>query len=407
MHAQRDWLARLTVDTMTGFQATEVLEFGAKLERLGVAIQMLMAPRVEDTFVWRQEGHRSAASYLAEKTGTLEGSAAAALETARQLGELPETAACLTWGSFSAAQVKEIASAATVHPGAEGELIEAAARSGLSGLKTRCRRTKALASFENDEKGREDAIHRSRFFRHRHDPDGGVRIEARLTPADGARILEAVKAKAGYFSDEARRAGVYEALSSYMADGLVSLADDALLGTGTGIARPTVILRVDLAALQRGELDRKATEVGADADDTGSRSPGYVEFCEIAGVGPVSLATATRVLDDAFVKLVITDGVDVQSVCHLGRTIPAHLKTALEERDPVCAVPMCGNNYYLENHHIVAVTDGGPTSLANLVRICCKWHHDLITYEGWRLAGIPGAWQWHMPPGSDGLGQSP
>jgi hypothetical protein len=32
MIARRGWLAQLPLDTMTGFQATEVLEFGAKLE---------------------------------------------------------------------------------------------------------------------------------------------------------------------------------------------------------------------------------------------------------------------------------------------------------------------------------------------------------------------------------------
>ena len=117
-------------------------------------------------------------------------------------------------------------------------------------------------------------------------------------------------------------------------------------------------------------------------------------------------ATATRVLGDAYVKLVISDGIDVRSVCLLGRTVPATLQTALEQRDPVCSVPRCDNPYYLENHHLTPVAEGGATSLENLVRIC-KWHHDLITYEGWRLTGIPGAWQWHMPPGSDGLGQSP
>jgi hypothetical protein len=401
LRAQRDWLTHLDFETMNGFQAQEVLEFGAKLERLGRATVMLAAPRVDDTLFWRQEGHRSAASYLAEKTGTTEGGAIGVLETARQLGDLPETAKCLQWGDFSAEQVKEIASAATVHPGAEAELIEAATRSGLKGLKTRCQRTKALASWENGERGRENAIRKSRFFRHYKDPDGGVRIEARLTPADGARIVEAVKAKAGLFADEARKSGLYESTRAYLADGLVSLADDAILGTGTGIARPTVILRVDLAALRRGELAK-----GTPANDDAGPAHCHDEVCEIPGVGPVSLATATRVLGDSFVKIVITDGVDVRSICHLGRTVPAHLQTALEERDPVCSVPLCETDFSLENHHLVAVTNGGPTSLANLVRIC-KWHHDLITYEGWTLTGAPGAWNWHPPPDFDALGQAP
>ncbi len=392
MDQERTWLTGLDFDTMSGFQATQVLEFFAKLERLAMAGIMLAAPKVEDTHIWRQEGHKSSATFLAEKTGTTVGKAIGVLETARQLGDLPETAACLKWGQFSAEEVKEIASAASVHPAAEGELIEAAGRSGLKGLRTRCQRMKAIASWETDEVGRENAIRKSRFFRHRIDPDGAVRLEARLTPADGARILEAVKAKAGYYFDRARESGVYESMSAYCADGLVSLADDAVCGNGTGIARPTVILRVDLAALRRGELERG--------------EPGGDEICEIPGVGPVSLATATRVLGDSFVKIVVADGVDVRSVCHLGRTVPSHLATALEERDPICAVPRCEADHLLEVHHIVPFIDGGPATLANLVRIC-RWHHHLLTYERWRLEGQPGAWEWYPPADFEGLGQAP
>jgi len=392
MDRERTWLSGLNFDTMSGFQATEVLEFFAKLERLAMAGIMLAAPKVDDTHVWRQEGHKSPASFLAEKTGTTVGEAIGVLETARQLGDLPETADCLKWGHFSARQVKEIASAAAVHPAAEGELIEAAARSGLKGLRTRCQKMKAIASWEMDEVGRENAIRKSRYFRHQVEPDGAVRLEARLTPADGARILEAVKAKAGHYFEQARKAGLYESMSAYCADGLVSLADDAVCGSGTGIARPTVVLRVDLAALRRGELKR------ADSDDG--------EVCEIPGVGPVSLATATRVLGDSFVKIVVANGVDVRNVCHLGRTLPSHLQTAVEERDPICAVPRCDTDHLLEVHHLVPVTEGGPTTLDNLVRIC-RWHHNLLTYERWRLEGKPGAWEWYPPSDFDELRQAP
>lgn len=381
--AQRTWFSGLAVQSMTGPQCAEVLEYASRLERLAQAMQMVMAPKVEDSFIWRQQGHRSAAAYLAQKTGKTEGAAVGVLETARQLGELPATANCLKYGEFSTEQVKEIAAAATVHPGAEGELLEAAARCGLKGLKARCQKTKALASWENDEVGRENAIRKSRFLRTSHDPDGAVRLTARLTPADGARIMEAVKAKAAVFFDEAGRAGADESTAASMADALVSLADDAIVGTGTGIGRPTVVLRVDLAALQRGETQ------------------GH-EVCEIPGVGPVSLATATAVLGEAFLKLVISDGTDIRTVCHLGRTIPAPLETAVVERDRFCAVPRCDNDSRLEIHHIVPVTKGGPTCLSNLVRIC-KWHHDLVTYEGWTLLGQVGDWSWHPPPDFDGL----
>lgn len=374
----RAFVADAEVESMTGGEAVEHLEFCSKLERLGAAGSMVFAPQVEQCFAWRQEGHRSAAGFLAARMGVHEGKARGVLETAKQLGELPETATCLRRGDFSVDQVKAIAAAASVHPGAEGELIEAAARSGLKSLQARCERTKALASWENDEVGRERAIHGRRFFRHFIDTDGGVRFEAKVTPADGARIKEAVGAMARSLMDEARAAGVHEPMSACAADAFVALADHAVVGTGTGIGRPTVVLRVDLAALKRGETD---------AD----------ELCEIPGIGPVSLATARRTLGDCFLKIVIREGSEIRSVCHPGRTIPAHLETALQERDPQCVVPGCDNSLYLQTHHRVAVHEHGRTTMENLVRIC-TWHHDLISYEGWRIDGRPGSWSWHPPP---------
>ena len=37
------------------------------------------------------------------------------------------------------------------------------------------------------------------------------------------------------------------------------------------------------------------------------------------------------------------------------------------------------------------------TSLDNLGRVC-RWHHDLISYEGYVLGGGPGAWELRAPP---------
>ena len=38
-------------------------------------------------------------------------------------------------------------------------------------------------------------------------------------------------------------------------------------------------------------------------------------------------------------------------MCHAGRSVSAHVQSALEERDPVCVVPGCDVAHGLENHH--------------------------------------------------------
>ncbi len=53
------------------------------------------------------------------------------------------------------------------------------------------------------------------------------------------------------------------------------------------------------------------------------------ERCEIPGVGPVSAEWVRGLLGDAFVTAIVTKGKDITTVGHLGRHIPAELRTAL------------------------------------------------------------------------------
>ena len=136
---------------------------------------------------------------------------------------------------------------------------------------------------------------------------------------------------------------------------------------------------MDLAALRRGSL-----------------GPG--ELCEIPGVGPVPLRRARELMGDSITHLVITRGVDVLTVAHLGRSIPAPLRTALVERDRTCVVPGCDVAQGLEiDHWDVPFAEGGVASMANLVRICGH-HHRLRHHEGFTLSGAPGRFRWD-PPG--------
>ena len=88
----RETVAALEPGCFTGEQAAELVGQFAAIERLGAAGRTVMARRVEETNLWRREGQRSAAHWMAAKTATSVGSAAGALETARRLEALPATA---------------------------------------------------------------------------------------------------------------------------------------------------------------------------------------------------------------------------------------------------------------------------------------------------------------------------
>ena len=68
-----------------GEDAARLLSLFAEAERLAGAAKALMARRVEETSVHKSEGCRSAAEFLAKKTGTSVGAAGRELETARRL----------------------------------------------------------------------------------------------------------------------------------------------------------------------------------------------------------------------------------------------------------------------------------------------------------------------------------
>ena len=137
-------------------------------------------------------------------------------------------------------------------------------------------------------------------------------------------------------------------------------------------------LRVDIAALRRGRLHNGET-------------------CEIPGVGPVPLATAVNEVGNAILKVIITDGVDVRSVCHVGRAVPAHIRSALEDRDEEVRGSglRCGQGLEID-HYQIGFAQDGPTELWNLCRLC-RWHHYLKTHSGYAITGEPGSWEWSAP----------
>ena len=138
-----------------------------------------------------------------------------------------------------------------------------------------------------------------------------------------------------------------------------------------------VIVRIDYESLKRGL---------AEAEET----------CEIAGVGPVSVATVEELLGDAFGAAIVTNGVDVFTVTHLGRSVTEHQRTALEARGYQCEVPGCGSTTALEIDHIEDWAKTFRTELALLAWLCRRHHRDK-THKGWRLQGPPGSRRWVAP----------
>lgn len=353
--------------------AAELVAVFAEIERLGAAGKLLLAKRAAESGEWQKGGHRSAAHWLADESGTSIGSAVAALETSGRLTELDDTRDKLVAGELSQAQVTEIASAVMNDPAAEEELLRVASTEGLKTLKEKCLRVKAAAT---DGQQRHDKVHASRFFRHWEDDEGAVRGEFKLTPTAAAPLLAKIDAERERIFRQARKDGRRESYAAYSADALAALGAEGTSGTSDC----KVIATVSHDALVRGY-----TEAG--------------ETCEIAGVGPVPVDTVKAMMEDAFLAAVVTDGVDVYNVAHLGRKPTAHQRTALEARGAQCEVPGCGSTMSLEIHHTRQWAKTFETSLRELAWVC-KHDHGQISYDGFELVGPPGDRMWISPDGN-------
>jgi Domain of unknown function (DUF222) len=131
--------------------------------------------------------------------------------------------------------------------------------------------------------------------------------------------------------------------------------------------RYLALLRVDVEALRRGNAQSG-------------------ELCEIAGVGPVPVSVAREVLGEAIVKLVLTNGVDVLNVTHLGRGPTAAQRAALLWINPTCSVQGCPRSR-IEIDHQKPWAQTHHTRLDELDGLC-QFHHDLKTRLGYAL--VPG-----------------
>src|SRR3954470_1106466 len=156
---------------------------------------------------------------------------------------------------------------------------------------------------------------------------------------------------------------------------MIDLARDSLDGgTAPGPRRKDPIrhlglLRIDLEALVRGR-------------------PVFDETCEIAGLGSISVDTARELLGESILKLVITKGVDVINVTHLGRGPNTAQKIALLWQLAECSRLGCPRRARLEDDHTYGYEyhKTKHTRLDETEPLCDPDpDHDLKTYKGWAL----------------------
>ena len=154
---------------------------------------------------------------------------------------------------------------------------------------------------------------------------------------------------------------------AHWADALAAAAEAALtVGPPRMGWQPEVLVHLDLELLRRG-----------DEDSTGRAA------CRVDEGPDLTREVARRITCDCELRSLLFDGKTgaTLDVGRRRRTPTAAQRTALWVRDGGCRFPGCGQRRYVDAHHIVHWTDGGPTSMPNLVLLCrlCRvphnWHY--------------------------------
>jgi hypothetical protein len=427
-------VAQLDPSRLTGPDAARLYALFVRVERLSMAGKTLLAPRIDESGVWRDSGHRSPAVMLGELEGVPTGQARGTLAVGHRLGQLPGTEDALRNGTLSGPKVAELSGAGVLDPAGEAALLEGAAEQPLQLVKERCQRSRAT-SVHNDPVAAVRRIHADRHFTWWTDPEGAFCYQGRDNADRGARILQQMDWTAGRLAqaeddspppsdpgaqpttERNRRADAFFLLMTGGASGRSDrsgdpgpdIDDDADPGppdgqisgqpeigagrthrTGATPARgrpPDDSVRGVAPSPPDDVIDRPPScsvmvRVDLDALLRGTALPG--ETCEIDNQGPIPVAMARDMANDSFLRFVFHQAGDIRSISHFGRTINRHLRTALAHRDRCCVVPGCGVSYGLEIDHVIPFAMGGPTELSNLA-LLCHHHHWLKTYEGWTL----------------------
>ncbi len=309
----------------------------------------------------------SCAEWLAWRTGRMIGTCRENVRVAHALEDLPETSAEMKAGQLSYAKVRAITRVGTKET--EARLLRYADKCSAAELERIVRGWKHLS--RDGELTAEEVRHQRRTLSVVIDADGTYVVRGRLEPEAGAVLMRAIEAATdALYRKEDPDARPTSRQRRADAAGLVA---ERALAAGLGAEA-----EADAAEATQSGTRAERYQVTVHAEMSTLEEHGEGGRSELDGVR-VSAETSRRMACDAsLVQMLHREG-QVVSVGRKTRTIPPHLRRALEERDRGCRYPGCGSRF-TEAHHVKHWADGGETSLANTV-LLCRRHHRLV-HEG-------------------------
>jgi Domain of unknown function (DUF222)/HNH endonuclease len=320
---------------------------------------------------WAEWELPSCAAWLSWKCQLTSGTAREHVRVARAIRTLPVLSAEFAAGRMSFAKIRALTRIAT--PATEADLAELAGPMTAGQLE---RFVRAHRQVSRADDGYADMMRRLTW---RQADDGSLSLTVRLPPADGAVVLQALRAANGDLDRQVRHeenipADEPVATPASLADALVEIAGAFLSGKIANAGNPDiyqVVVHVGTEALTAAP----SADVSA---ETPIGHPAHPSRCHIEDGPAISPATAQAIACSASISWMLHDHKgNPLDVGRRHRTPPPALRRAVRERDNYrCQYPGC-NSRKVQIHHIRHWSKGGKTKLRNLL-LLCRAHHIII-----------------------------
>jgi len=314
---------------------------------------LVMIREFDERAGWLQWGLHNCAEWLAWRCDLSMTTAREKVRVAHALKTLPAIADSFSTGELSYAKVRALTRVANRDN--EQALLDFALRTTATVVAERCRelRNGEVQSIEDAARANANRSLRIRRDHHR----GMMTITVEL-PMESGELVQKALDKAG--RDESNDAADLDQSSwaKRQADAFVNMVRDYLSGVaGDTNKNYLVTVHVDQAALA----------------GKGGRSGLPIE-------------SVKRLCCDGHAVVITEDDAGQPlSVGRKARIVPKAIERAVRARDnDCCTFPGCNNRRFLDCHHVEHWSNGGETSVDNLLLLCTK-HHTLIHEGGFRI----------------------
>ena len=316
---------------------------------------LVMIREFDERAGWLQWSLSSCAEWLAWRCDLSMTTAREKVRVAHALKTLPRIASAFSTGELSYAKVRALTRVADRDN--EQALLDFALRTTAAMVAERCRELRCGSAESLDAAAR---AYRNRSLRIRRDPYRGIMTITVELPMDAGEVVEKALEKAHDEEPSDIPDFAETSWSAKQADALVTMATGFLSGdSGETRSADThlVTVHVDQSAL--------------------AGRPGR------AGL---PIESVKRLCCDSQAVVITEDRHgEPLGIGRKSRIVPPAIARAVRARDhDRCTFPGCNNQRFLQCHHVEHWSNGGETSLVNLLLLCTR-HHTLVHEGGFRI----------------------